>query len=160
MGEKETNLKAIASAARRILCNPHLEVFVPAISQDVRQDSHTMFYMEGYAFVQYAPGVSYSKLRETTYFKDVLRQPGSGGPTFAQLPDSKIQEMRAGMEKMKKADFEVGDQVRVIRGEFRNMYGVVTEVFPEKQHLMISNNLGSKPMLIEYPFSFIKKVSR
>lgn len=159
MGEKETNLNVVAAAARRILCNPSLEVFIPAVSQDVRQDSHTMFYMEGYAFIRYMPGVSYSKLRETTYFKDVLRQPSASGPIFAQLPDAKIQEMKAGMEKMKKADFEVGDRVRVLRGEFRGMRGVVTEVFSETQRLMLSTSLASKPLLVEYPFSFVKKES-
>lgn len=156
-GEKEADLKAIARAARRILAAPDLEVFVPAVLQDARQDSHTTVYMEGYAFVQFVPGVQYSKLRETTYFRDVLRDRSSGGPMYALLPDVQIRKMRAGMEKMNVVAFAVGDQVRILRGEFKNMRGTVSDVDPEKQTVTLSPNLKSKPMLVEYPFSFVKK---
>lgn len=156
-GEKESDLKAVANAARRLLANPKLEVFIPAMSQGVRQDSHTTVYMEGYAFVQFFPGIQYSKLRETMYFRDVLRCRTSGGPSYALLPDSQVRKMRAEMEKVKIPEFEIGSKARILRGEFKGMRGTINEVYPDKQTVLFSANLGSKPLLVEYPYSFVKK---
>ena len=49
-GEKEEDIDILKQSARKILNRGDVEIFVPAISPKVRDESQTIFFMEGYVF--------------------------------------------------------------------------------------------------------------
>lgn len=159
-GEQEMNPPILAKSVRRILKRPDIDVFIPAVSSKVRSDSQVLVYMDGYVFVRYEDGIPYLKLRDTTYFRDVLRLPGrgaSGGPTYALIDDSKLDTLREGLEVIGNASFKIGDRVRVMRGENKNLTGFVTDVHDDGQ-VIVSARLRSKPLLVPYPSSYLEKI--
>ncbi len=158
LGEKEKNTDLIARMIRRVLCNKTIDVFIPAISEKARDESHTVFYMEGYIFVEYIPDVNYLKLQETPYFKSVIIDSYTKGKrSYSLIDDSKLNPMRVGMEALKKRAIDEGDSVKVIKGAYKNLIGKVVMVREENELITIDVGLYSKPLLIEFPASFLKK---
>lgn len=164
LGEREKSIDIITRAARRLLGD--VEVFVPAAVQKVRDESHTMVYMDGYIFVRHAENVNFLKLQETMYFKAVLCAPGSGGKkTYCLIDDFVLDKMRDGVKNMAIAgdDFIHGQDVKVIKGQLKGLKGKVMLVYEDvKQggrkvqvHLAA---LTSKPVLIEFPPNHLEKV--
>ena len=86
LGEREKNIDLIKRAVKHLL-GP-VEMFIPAIVQKVREESHTMVYMDGYVFVRFQEGMNYLKLQDTTYFKSVLcASSGGGRKSYCLLDD-------------------------------------------------------------------------
>jgi transcription antitermination factor NusG len=157
-GEKEDNIQSIIQSAHKLLKKSEVEVFVPAISQTVRDDSQTMFYMSGYVFIEYIPGVNYLRLRETTYFRDVLCNSfDENGPQYSLLDDSELDPIRKGMDNLKVGEYKEGDAVIVKEGCYRNLPGVVSLVYEDKQNIQVAVNLLSKKMLIDFPVTYVEK---
>ena len=152
--EKEKNLGVFQRAVKRLL-GKDIPVFVPASNSTARDDNHIMFYMDGYVFVEYVVGVNYNKLNETQYFSMVLSQPRTG---VCLINDSEIDAMRRGMESMKVGRFNKDDEVKVIRGSFKNLTGKVSEVYEGGEFVQIDVGLLSKPLLIDYPASYLVKI--
>lgn len=158
-GEKEENIQSIIQSAHKLLKKPDLAVFVPAISQTVRDDSQTMFYMNGYVFIEYMLGVNYLRLRETTYFRDVLCSSyNNNEPQYSLLDDSELDSIRRGMDDLKVGEYKEGDAVLVKEGCYRNLPGVVSLVYEDKQNIQVAVNLLSKRMLIDFPVTYVEKV--
>jgi transcription antitermination factor NusG len=136
-----------------------VEVFVPAAVQHARQESHTFFYMHGYVFVEYRDGISYMSLQDTTYFGNVLCESVAIGkemvPKYSLLKDSELNPMRAGIEKMGECRFSVGDEVRVVKGDYRNLCGDIVMVYDDGQTVQVNVDLRSKKMLIDFPASYL-----
>lgn len=159
-GEKETNVSAIQSSVHRILRRKDLDVFVPAISQGVRNESQTLFFMDGYIFVEFKEDVQYLKLRDTSYFRDVLCNSIRSGssPTYSLLKDSELDPMRTGMEELKSGNFKIGDNVRVITGIYKNLRGEVSMVYDGGENIQLAvNHLRSKGLLMDFPATYLKK---
>lgn len=159
-GEHELSIPSIVRSARRILGRPDIEVFVPAVSSKVRSDSQVLVYMDGYIFVRYEPGVNYLRLRDNGMFRDVLCSPAKikgQEPAYALIGDSQLDPLRTGMESLGKASFKVGDRVRIVRGENRNLTGYVCDVGDGL--IFISAGLRSKPLILPYPTSYLEKIS-
>ena len=152
--EKEKNLSVFQRSVKRYL-KKDLEVFVPAANLAAREDNHVMFYMDGYIFIEYADGVDYSKLNETVYFANVLTQGRSG---VCCINDSEIQIMRKGVESMKVGKFAKNDEVKVLKGSFKNLTGRVSEVYDGGEFVQIDVGLLSKPLLIDYPANYLVKL--
>ena len=135
-------------------------MFIPAISQKVRDDSQTLFFMEGYVFFRYIRGTPYLKLRDTTYFSDVLTdsQRNGGEPQYSLLDDSKLNLMRQGMDELRVGEFVVGDDVKIIEGNFKNLKGQVSVVYDQKQVVQVSVVLRSKMVLMDFPSTYLQKI--
>lgn len=152
--EKEKNISIFQRSVKRHI-GKELEVFVPAANCSVREDSALMFYMDGYVFVEYVEGVNYQKLNETNLFSFVLVKPRTG---ICTINDSEIETMRQGIISMKKGAFSKDDEVKVVKGSFKNLTGRVSEVYEDGELIQINVGLLSKPMLIDYPASYLVKV--
>lgn len=155
-GERETNINAIKKSAQRIIKNVNVDVFVPAISQLVRGESETMFYMQGYIFIKFQENIHYLKLRETTYFNDVLCSLVNRKIQYHLLDDSELKKIRQEVNNLKFSEFEVGDAVTVIKGNFKNLPGIISTVYDEEQ-IQVSVTLRSKSLLIDFPSTYLKK---
>jgi transcription antitermination factor NusG len=158
LGEREKNIDTIARAVRRILGD--VEVFVPAFIQKVREESHTMVYMDGYVFVRFAEGVNYLKLQETTYFKCVLCTPGAGGKrTYHLLDNFVLDKMRDGVKSLKTqtADYDISQDVRITKGTLKGLRGKVISVYEDGKKILVHVPLDSKPVLIEFPPTHLEK---
>jgi len=160
-GEREKNIPVIIRAARQILRDKTIEVCVPAVSQKVRDDSHTMFYWDGYVFIEYRQGCPYLKLNETTYFANVLCQPGFGmgrQRVFSFLMDKDLEPMRRGLENMKLGEFSEKDDVKIVKGQFKNLLGRVSYVHENGENVQVYVGLRSKQILMDFPSSYLVKV--
>lgn len=158
-GERETRIPILKKSVCRIL-KRELDVFVPAISQQAREDSQTIAFMEGYIFVEYVEDISYLKLQDTTFFSVVLcnSQRGGGVPQYSFLEDDQLDPLRKGMDNLKYGNFEVEDKVKVIKGDYKNMIGRVTLVLDKGQNVQISVDLRSKKLLAEFPATYLVKL--
>jgi len=156
-GERETNISAIARAVKRIL-GRDVEVFVPAVSQQARDESHTAFYMDGYIFIRYQDGVPYAKLQDTMYFGQVLCCHDRGSVTYSLVDDRVLEPLRKGVKGLSVCKFAMGDQVCVIKGEFRNLKGTVRLIYEGGETVQVDVSQRSKPMLIDFPAIYLQKV--
>lgn len=157
LGEKEKDLNVFARAVLRHLRKP-LDVFVPAVSQQVRQESRTTFYMDGYIFVAYDPTVNYLKLQDTALFSIVLRAPVKKQIVYHLLDDRQLDGMRAGMNAMRVHRFNVSDTVQVMHGSYKKLTGEISYVSDDGEQAQVYINLRSKKLLIDFPSSYLKKV--
>ena len=159
LGEREKNLALLTRSVQRIL-GKTLEVFVPAVSQKVRDESQTMFYMDGYVFVKFEEGVNYQKLADTTYFSCVLTHISSVGgerrKAYSTLEDKEIAPMRVGMQNLKLGVFSEGQKVRIMKGSFKNLQAVVSYVHDGTETVQVYVNLRSKKILMDFPSSYLK----
>lgn len=158
LGEREKNIDIITRAVRRLLGD--IEVFVPAVIQKVREESHTMVYMDGYVFVRFSEGVNYMKLQETTFFKCVLCTPGSNGRrTYHLLDNFVLEKMRDGVKSLKSqtADYKTDQDVRITKGTLKGLRGKVMSVYEDGKKILVHVPLASKPVLIEFPPTHLEK---
>lgn len=161
IGEKEENISNIIHSVHKILNDHDLEVFVPAISQkDVGQYNQTLFYMDGYIFIRFKPGVSYFKLRETQYFKEVLctKRSKRREPRYSLLDNNEIDKLRAGMQQFKRREFEIDDEIKIKKGTYKNLKGIVSQVYDTMETVQVAVNLRSKRILIDFPATYIERV--
>lgn len=160
LGEREKSIDVITRAVRHILGD--VEVFVPATVQKVRNESHTMVYMDGYIFVRYSESVNYLKLQDTTYFKAVLCSPGPAGKrTYCLIDDFVLDKMRDGVKNLEVqgGDFAPGDEVKVIKGALKNLRGRVITLYDDGRKVQVHlSSLLSKPVIFEFPPNHLEKV--
>ena len=155
-GERETNIRIVSDAVRRVL-GRDLEVFVPAVSKKARAESHTLFYMDGYVFIQYQEGIPYMKLQDTSYFGQVLCTGNEGNMSYSLIDDSILDPLRKGVKDLGTCKFSIGDRVRVTKGEFRNLRGEVRSIYEGCEIVQVDVSQRSKPMLIDFPTIYLQK---
>jgi transcription antitermination factor NusG len=155
-GEREKRIPLITRSVHQIL-KRKIDVFVPAISQTVRDDSQTMFFMDGYVFVKYEDNISYLKLQDTMYFSSVLCTGGTKCPKYSLLEDFQLQPLRKGMDDLKQVNFKIGDKIKVIEGNYKNLVGRVSLVFEDKKSVQIAVDLASKKLLMDFPTTYLMK---
>jgi transcription antitermination factor NusG len=166
IGERERDLSLIVKSVHHILRTP-VEVFIPAISQTVRDESETMFFMDGYIFVEFKPDIQYLKLQDTNYFTTVLCQTilvnGKRQQKYSLVQDKALDSMRSGMQSLKIAKYSVGNLVKIIKGGYKNLLGQVSIVYEGGQSVQVSvtasgHHLRSKRVLIDFPVTYLVKV--
>lgn len=153
-GEHEPNLAVIERSIDRIL-RKKLSVFIPATMQKARSDNQTIFYMDGYIFIEYQEGIQYHRLNGTNYFETVV---SSSRDRLSLLSDSDLEPLRKGVESLKIGAFKLNDQVKVTKGTFKNLTGTISFVYDGGEQVQVNLKLSSKPMLIDYPSSFLTKL--
>lgn len=158
-GEREKDLALLTRSVQRILGRKQ-DVFIPAVSQKVRDESHTMFYMDGYVFVRHDEGVPYLRLQETTYFNHVLTKPGPdrGRRIFCLLDDRDLAPMRRGMQDMKLGEYSEGQKVKIIKGNYKNLQAVISYAHDDGEHVQVYVDLSSKKILMDFPTSYLVKL--
>lgn len=159
VGEKESDIDTIVRVVHRLL-GKKLDVFVPAISQKSLGDSQTMFYMDGYVFIKYEENIPYVKLQDTTYFGQVLcaSDPKTGRHTYSLVDDCVLNKMRSDMKGISQCGFSVGDRVKIIKGEHKDLIGVVSVIYEDNQTVQVSaDHLRSKKLLMDFPSTFLKR---
>ena len=69
-----------------------------------------------------------------------------------------LNQIQKGAPKVKKLLFQKGDQVRVIEGPFMNFTGVVDQVIPEKEKLIVLVTIFGRLTPVELSFSQVEKI--
>ncbi|HED05456.1 MAG TPA: hypothetical protein ENI61_02085 [Ignavibacteria bacterium] len=157
-GEHDIDVETIKSIVRRILKVKDIRIFIPAMSKKVRDDSQTLFFMDGYIFIEYRDNVSYLLLRDTPFFNDVLcntARSRNSIPSFSLLKDSDLDPMRDGIDEMQRHSFKIGDTVRVTIGSYKNLRGEISIVYNDHTVQLSVNHLDSKRILIDFPTTYI-----
>lgn len=157
VGEKETNTKIMISSASRIL-GRSVEMFIPAVSKQRQSELHTTFYMDGYVFIRYEENVPYIKLQDTTYFGQVLCCQDRGSVTYSLVDDASLAPLRKGMKNLSVCKFSIGDRVRVVKGELKDLTGTVQIIYDGGEVIQVNASQRSKPMLIDFPVIYLEKV--
>lgn len=150
-GESEKDLAALKFAATRIL-RQEVEVFIPAISRQVREETKTAFYISGYIFIKHIEGLSYSRLQDTNYFKSVLTR----GSTYYLVDDSELNPTRQGMKTMKVSLFRTGQSVKIAHGTFKNLPGKILILRDNDEVAGVIVDLRSKHLVIEFPTTYLE----
>lgn len=156
-GEQEKDSDVLTRAVHRILRAP-LSVFVPSLSTDVREDSQILVYMDGYIFIEHVEGVQYMRLRDTSYFNEVLCSSRGNSPVYALVEDEKLNGIKKDMESVRAVEFAVDDPVRVKSGTNRGLRGIVIGV--SEDIISVKHLTRSKPVLADYPTTYLEKAKR
>lgn len=153
-GEQEKDSGVLTRAVQRIL-GSKLKVFVPSLSTDVRQDSQILVYMDGYVFVEYMDGIQYMKLRDTSYFNDVLRSSRGSSSVYSLIHDDQINGIKKDMESIRNSDFDLDDEVIVKSGTNRGLRGTVYDV--QGDDITVKHHTRSKPCILSYKSTYLEK---
>ncbi len=154
-GEQEKDSAALTRAIQRILGRP-LSVFVPSLSTDVRSDSQILVYMDGYIFIEFQEGVQYMRLRDTSYFNEVMCVSRGSSPVYSLVNDAEINGIKENMESIRNVEFGLDDHVVVKSGTNRGMRGVVMDV--QGYEVTVKHPTRSKPCLLSYKSTYLTKV--
>jgi hypothetical protein len=154
-GEQEKDSRTLTRAIHRMLGRP-LNVFVPSLSTDVREDSQILVYMDGYIFIEYQEGVQYMRLRDTSYFNEVLCASRGSAPVYSLIEDDQLNGIKKDMESIRNVEFELDDPVVVKSGTNRGMRGVVMDV--QGDEITVKHPTRSKPCLLSYKSTYLTKV--
>lgn len=120
----------------------------------------TKKFYPGYIFVQMEPGEqAYHLVRNTPNISGFL-----GGKSPMPVSDKDIAHMQeqvaTGSPKpVLRQSFEIGDQVRVVKGPFENLSGVVDEVKSDKQKLKVQVSIFGRAALVELEYEQVEKVA-
>lgn len=157
-GEKEKKLSLLIKSIRHLLKNK-VDVFIPSISQKVRDESHIMPYLEGYVFVKHREGMNYSRVQDTMYFKSVLSKStdGTRKRVLCLLEDKDLDQTRDGMKKAGNGFFKENESVKIIRGNYKNLIGQIIQSYEDGQHVQVYVKLASKQILLDFPVSYLVK---
>ncbi len=113
-------------------------------------------------FIKYTDDVPFLKLQETTYFQTVLCQlsvvNGSRKRTFSFLHDKDLEPMKRGMQSLKVREFGKGQEVKIIKGTYKNLVGKVNMVHDDNEHIQVFVGLKSKQILMDFPSSYLVQV--
>ncbi|MDW8247236.1 MAG: transcription termination/antitermination protein NusG [Sandaracinaceae bacterium] len=136
---------------------PHEQVQDPKTGE---KKTKTRSFYPGYIFVE-------MELNEKTWYlvRSTPRVSGFvGGRHPLSIPETQVrqiaQQIAEGQIKPKpKANFENGDQVRVIEGPFANFTGVIQEINPTKQKVTVLVSIFGRSTPVELEYSQVEKMA-
>ena len=97
-------------------------------------------------------------IRKTPYIIGFVSAGGVPVPLKEEDIMKVLNQIQKGAPKVKKLLFQKGDQVRVIEGPFMNFTGVVEEVIPDKEKLIVSISIFGRSTPVELEFSQVEKI--
>lgn len=135
---KAGELKAVegklAASLRSLLgVDEAFPVFVPYASYTKGGRTVSVRLIEGYAFV--ATGLSeikYFGLERSALVAKVFSISQNGLRVLHTLPNANVVEMRARLAESMSADLEIGSRVRITGGNYRDLEGVVVDLYDKK----------------------------
>lgn len=135
---KAGELKAIegklAPALRSLLgVDSSFPVFVPYASYTKGGRTVSVRLIEGYAFVATGlPEVKYFGLERSPLVSKVFSSSVNGLRVLHTLPNREVDGMRARLSDSMSADFEVGAKVRITGGNYRDLDGVIVDLYDKR----------------------------
>lgn len=115
-------------------------VFVPCVVYERDNTRIVLNMMEGYVFVAAGlPESTYIALEhDCAYIRQVLCHHQQGGvAVLSTIPDSNLDEIRAGLRKMIAVEIETGMQVEVVDGPYAGLSGNVVELEGDNAHVYV-----------------------
>ncbi|GAB6071815.1 transcription termination/antitermination protein NusG [Venenivibrio stagnispumantis] len=97
-------------------------------------------------------------VRKTPYVIGFVSAGGIPVPLEEKDVMKVLGQIQKGAPKTKKLLFVKGDNVRVIEGPFMNFTGVVDEVIPDKEKLVVLINIFGRATPVELDFSQVEKI--
>lgn len=97
-------------------------------------------------------------VRKTPYVIGFVSAGGIPVPLEEKDVMKVLGQIQKGAPKAKKLLFVKGDNVRVIEGPFMNFTGVVDEVMPDKEKLVVLINIFGRATPVELDFSQVEKI--
>ncbi len=97
-------------------------------------------------------------IRKTPYIIGFVSAGGVPVPLKEEDIMKVLNQIQKGAPKIKKLLFQKGDQVRVIEGPFMNFTGVVEEVIPEREKLIVHISIFGRSTPVELEFSQVEKI--
>jgi len=97
-------------------------------------------------------------IRKTPYIIGFVSAGGVPVPLKEEDIMKVLNQIQKGAPKIKKLLFQKGDQVRVIEGPFMNFTGVVEEVIPEREKLIVYISIFGRSTPVELEFSQVEKI--
>lgn len=147
----------LSKALKKIF--PNSEFFVPAAISYVGGDRVVTKLIDNYAFVRSGlPDQVYKKAENTRYVLSVLMKPDR--KRFEVVSDHDIERMKGQLEKLTNQDIEIGDEVEILSGPYRQMKVKVFEEIPETGMVSVMVELRSKSQILTLPRDFLKVVRK
>ncbi len=160
-GEEE-DPDTILQAIRRLL-KREVEIFLP-VSIRTSGDSRVVHKLiDNYVFVRRTlPDTAYLRLEGTRYIDSVLTSNKSTGTSrkITGVRNSDIEKMRRQIHVECEQGINVGDEVQITGGAYRNIVGKVIEDIPETESVQVHIQLRSKEAIVTLPRSFLRFVAK
>jgi transcription antitermination factor NusG len=142
---KQGELKAIEgkleSSIRSLLSvDANFPVFVPYATYTKGGRTVSIRLIEGYAFVSTGLSeVSYFRLERSALISRVFSsQQKNGMRVLHSLPNREVEEMRLRLAESLGLDLEVGSKIRVTAGNYRNLEGVVVDLYEKRAAVLLN----------------------
>jgi len=131
------------------------EVFIPAVTSSIRDTHRTIYYIDGYMFIEYKHDINYNKILEYEVVEHILTDLGTRNYSF--ISDKEIQKMKEEMDiKIKNINrILAGDEVVVVSGTYKNIQGIVTKIDGDTAYVEISLRSGDR--IIDFPLNYLTK---
>lgn len=155
-GEEE-DPEVLAKALRKLF--PSSEFFIPATVTYVGENRVVTKLIDNYVFVRSGlPDQAYKKAENTRYILAALMKPDR--KRFESVRDEDISKMRLQLDKLTNQDIQIGDQVEILSGPYRQMVVKVFEEIPETDSVSVMVELRSKSQILTLPRDFLRLVKK
>ncbi len=140
------------------------EILVPSeevqTTKNGKQRTNKRRFYPGYIFVEMEmTEQAWHLVKETPKVTGFI---GNQNPT--PVPDREVKSIRDQMEKgtspaAVRANFDVGDQVKVVSGAFANFTGTVEEVKTDRQRVKVMVPIFGRPTPVELSYAEVEKIT-
>jgi 5'-3' exonuclease/transcription antitermination factor NusG len=152
-GESEADIEVLRRSLQKSVGDR--QIFIPSVVFRRHGQLERIDLMSGYVFVEngLAPDF-YFGLEGLPYIKAVLSVPGRY-KRISYLPDLEVQKMESQLHEILGADIQVDDEVRIIKGVYTNMMGMVMAVDDGEADIRFI--LRSFDSIVRLPLSYLEK---
>lgn len=157
LGEREHPRKVRKELENRL--RKRAEVYVPAVCFTRRNGEEVIIRtMDGYAFIKAGlASEDYLRLETHPLVSRVLTRDDGEARFLTYLPDLDIQRLRDILTEQSRDKYKEGDLVDILEGPYRNMFGYLVNVYPEKQTSDVDiRGLCSVKNVANIPWSWVR----
>ena len=135
------------------------EYFLPLYFEHSKSYINRIYLIQGYVFVEFNEEnkKSYFRLTNHPYFQGPLLDSHS---KFRLLPDTDIKKMKKQLLRMSRPPINVGDQVLILDGKYKNLKAFVTEYYYKEKQVDLSIELKCMSIIApKVPVACLKNLS-